>query len=1268
MKWRRGYLLSTTLRWIAWTLQVNGAYLCNWGLPSAEGEVEERGCRLNSKLHEAPFWLHVVWLVLSNGVVTACFLLGLQNWCIGKQTKLSNNLAGLGSSFSAMGIGFVMAFLGPVWGLVAFMMIVVNGYYRVASTVGMWIMPKRIMWNFGIRLLHMFDLVTDVATCALLDISTPEGLLYLGFAVTHMVSFTATHFCSMDAKSALRVAVHVFKVFIDLPLLALEIIVLATGAIDGSGAIAVVIMATLSTLTELISVVMTLAEARSDIKYQSQIESVVQLAEDVADRLASYDLGGARKLIAHCGVVASERLLLALRKQIDNLEQYRPFLPEHVLPDVESPYVKDELPEFDSACKADKRPSDSASVQTRQRSSTRSCQGGRDRAADALIMSDTPPSKQCSGSGQSRSGSGIDASPPQSHSSPGGIGAYQESPQAVVEEESAAVDEPEHDQMRSFTVGSVRNAVGLKNCLMRGQVTLMLARLQCQWADVDPLGSAALFVELVLRGVRGFDGVVVSLTTEGGDATVLTEWNVRRRYALHTRAAALASLAVRDALQQQSEAMSNPLLPGLPCSAAQEGIVQCNYALAVALGGAHMGIAGDERTLAPIIVGQAVHNVFRLARLAPQLHVKLVADGRVYQRASSDVVGRIVDVIPQFTGAAFGGLPRGRQGPSALLVYEIQGAAGTDVYGPPECYVDGFSRLRCGDYAGAAEKFSEAAKVNGDDFQVLRLLRISLFLASNPGDKDSYTREERSMWEDYECQAEQTPLPPSVLETVPTPTTSQQALIAREETDRGQSEVNNPGDDVVLQRQLDDLLQRIAQGEDLGQQELPAVVHDARGLVYHRSSLSLGAGCFGEVWLGMGADGGMVAVKSIALAGGADSKPASEQIFAEATDGAPGPPPPDLPRCSGYTEEDSVECMKGTVPSRGDQVLAPSVSDNSVVSAVRLAATPPHSPRANSRASPESGMCSPSPTQPRHGPGPGGLARSPTVAEAIQAMRSKRCASTVGDSENDSRYSGEEFHTFKGNFADLFSDRPGSYRLHARSQGNLKSAAARLQALRTQVPALVQEVRLMVPLRHENIVQFLGCGVVQGFVFIVMEYVPGGSIQQLMRRFDGVIPTPCVKRLVSDITQGLQFIHENGLIHRDLKPGNVLVTAEGQARLADFGAAGEFVAVVGDAVVGSPAYMAPEQVLGRAVKASDVWSLGIMVVEMYTGVLPYDREWFMLGAPGFLRNVVNKTFVPIIPQALPADGAVDFVKQCLCHDYRLRRSAQELACHHYLMS
>jgi serine/threonine-protein kinase len=157
----------------------------------------------------------------------------------------------------------------------------------------------------------------------------------------------------------------------------------------------------------------------------------------------------------------------------------------------------------------------------------------------------------------------------------------------------------------------------------------------------------------------------------------------------------------------------------------------------------------------------------------------------------------------------------------------------------------------------------------------------------------------------------------------------------------------------------------------------------------------------------------------------------------------------------------------------------------------------------------------------------------------------------------------------------------------------------------------VREARLAARLSHPNVVRVYDAGEEDGRPYIVMECVEGESLAELLRR-EGPLPPDRVADLGAQACAGLEHAHRAGLVHRDVKPANLLLTEDGTLKVADFGIAhavgGTRVTEVGT-VLGTAAYLSPEQALGEVVTpASDIYSLGMCLYELAAGEPPYGHE------------------------------------------------------------
>lgn len=169
------------------------------------------------------------------------------------------------------------------------------------------------------------------------------------------------------------------------------------------------------------------------------------------------------------------------------------------------------------------------------------------------------------------------------------------------------------------------------------------------------------------------------------------------------------------------------------------------------------------------------------------------------------------------------------------------------------------------------------------------------------------------------------------------------------------------------------------------------------------------------------------------------------------------------------------------------------------------------------------------------------------------------------------------------------------------------------------VDRFIREAEFAMKVRHPNLVEVYDAGrdPDTGLCYITMEYLPGGSLKDLIAA-DGVMAIPGVLTIANDIARALAFIDSKGMVHRDVKPDNILFSADGSAKLADLGITrfsgaeeeDSAESAASDCVIGTPAYMAPEQMLdAHAVDArADVYSLGVVMYEMLAGRRPDEGD------------------------------------------------------------
>jgi eukaryotic-like serine/threonine-protein kinase len=156
-----------------------------------------------------------------------------------------------------------------------------------------------------------------------------------------------------------------------------------------------------------------------------------------------------------------------------------------------------------------------------------------------------------------------------------------------------------------------------------------------------------------------------------------------------------------------------------------------------------------------------------------------------------------------------------------------------------------------------------------------------------------------------------------------------------------------------------------------------------------------------------------------------------------------------------------------------------------------------------------------------------------------------------------------------------------------------------------------QEAKAAGRLNHPNIVTIYDVGKSGDVAYIAMELLEGRELREIMNE-GTLLPIEQVLDVVSQVAQGLAYAHEHEIVHRDVKPSNIMIIHEGHVKITDFGIArmaSSSVRTQTGMVLGSPKYMSPEQVMGKSIdQRSDIFSLGVMLYEMLTGQAPFDGE------------------------------------------------------------
>ena len=175
------------------------------------------------------------------------------------------------------------------------------------------------------------------------------------------------------------------------------------------------------------------------------------------------------------------------------------------------------------------------------------------------------------------------------------------------------------------------------------------------------------------------------------------------------------------------------------------------------------------------------------------------------------------------------------------------------------------------------------------------------------------------------------------------------------------------------------------------------------------------------------------------------------------------------------------------------------------------------------------------------------------------------------------------------------------------------------------------EARAAGGLNHPNIVTVYDAGEDNGILYLAMEFIEGSTLEALIRQ-QRTIATSQTIDIIRQVCAGLDFAHAKGIVHRDVKPANIMLAGSGPAKITDFGIAraGEAMTITGQ-VVGTPNYMSPEQVLGKQLDGrSDLFSVGVILYEMVTGERPFEGQ----SITTIMYKIVHET--PIPPRKLDA--------------------------------
>lgn len=218
--------------------------------------------------------------------------------------------------------------------------------------------------------------------------------------------------------------------------------------------------------------------------------------------------------------------------------------------------------------------------------------------------------------------------------------------------------------------------------------------------------------------------------------------------------------------------------------------------------------------------------------------------------------------------------------------------------------------------------------------------------------------------------------------------------------------------------------------------------------------------------------------------------------------------------------------------------------------------------------------------------------------------------------------------------------------------------------LEQKIHSIEKEVALLQKLKHPNIVTYFGLEREEFHLNIFMELCPGGSLRTLIKKF-GTLSENLIKRYIKQVLFALEYLHQHNVVHGDIKCDNILIDLQSNVKLADFGASRQILESGScmRPIVGTPNFMSPEVVKQEdSGIASDIWSLGCSMIEMFDGTPPYSE---LRSCASILYTIASSKETPKIPDEL-SENAINFLKLCFVRDPKSRATAKELLNHQWI--
>jgi serine/threonine protein kinase len=338
---------------------------------------------------------------------------------------------------------------------------------------------------------------------------------------------------------------------------------------------------------------------------------------------------------------------------------------------------------------------------------------------------------------------------------------------------------------------------------------------------------------------------------------------------------------------------------------------------------------------------------------------------------------------------------------------------------------------------------------------------------------------------------------------------------------------------------------------------------------------------------------------------------------------------------------------------------------SAVVTHHRRAPPPPPKPAGGASSSSSSSMppTRAPPRLPVHATPPAADAAR-TSSPALPSARTETLAELIDETVDPASIYEELGRLGEGAFAAI-------YRARCRRTGRVV-AIKKINASPANLKLLVSELSFMRKTRHKNIVEFIEAYRRDSQIWVVMELMEGGSLTDALDAYAYCKPSePLIAYVARELLQGLDYVHRQHRIHRDLKSDNILLTLDGQVKLADFGYATQLTneRAKRTTVVGTPYWMAPEVIRGKEYDhRADIWGIGVVLRELIDGEPPYMSE-----PPLRALFLISTQGMPPV-KSTPSSGKrwspelLEFVDACLEPNAQRRPSAAQLLQHPFLAS